>query len=157
MVPRHHIDLMCTCLFPKRVYFYIFLRILQYWVSQNFANYHCFWNLAFFMKCESLMNNYAISLFSSTPCAFIFLSLWIIITRYTLLKNLFGYVGSCWGPLMDRNLVAWSRPIRKRKRLIFLGLRRKPIKSLAWGLLCSRRPQVPSYGVKVQSTFSRRS
>ena len=32
----------------------------------------------------------------------------------------------------------------ERKRLIFLGLRRKPIKPLAWGLLCSRRPQAPS-------------
>ena len=32
----------------------------------------------------------------------------------------------------------------KRKRLIFLGLRRKWIKSLTQGLLCSRRPQGPS-------------
>ena len=33
----------------------------------------------------------------------------------------------------------------ERKRLIFLGLHRKPIKSLKWDLLCSRRPQVPSW------------
>ena len=32
----------------------------------------------------------------------------------------------------------------ERKRLIFLGLCRKPIKLLAWGLLCSWRPQAPS-------------
>ena len=32
----------------------------------------------------------------------------------------------------------------ERKRLIFYGLRRKPVKPLAWGLLCSRRPQAPS-------------
>ena len=32
----------------------------------------------------------------------------------------------------------------ERKRLIFLGLLRKPIKPLAWGLLCSQRPQAPS-------------
>ena len=32
----------------------------------------------------------------------------------------------------------------ERKRLIFLGLCRKPIKSLARGLLFSRRPQAPS-------------
>ena len=33
---------------------------------------------------------------------------------------------------------------RERKRLIFLGLHRKPIKPLTQDLLCSRRPQVPS-------------
>ena len=32
----------------------------------------------------------------------------------------------------------------ERKRLIFLGLRRKPIKPLARGLLCSQRSQAPS-------------
>ena len=32
----------------------------------------------------------------------------------------------------------------ERKRLIFLGLHRKPIKSLTQGLLCSRRPQALS-------------
>ena len=32
----------------------------------------------------------------------------------------------------------------ERKRLIFLGLCRKPIKPLAQGLLCSQRPQAPS-------------
>ena len=55
---------------------------------------------------------------------------------------------SCWGPLTDWNLVVQSRPIRKQRRekesLIFLGLRRKPIKSLTQGLLCSWRPQAPS-------------
>ena len=30
------------------------------------------------------------------------------------------------------------------KRLIFLGLHRKPIKPLTWDFLCSRRPQAPS-------------
>ena len=32
----------------------------------------------------------------------------------------------------------------EKKRLIFLGLHRKPIKPLTWDLLCSRRPQAPS-------------
>ena len=32
----------------------------------------------------------------------------------------------------------------ERKRLIFLGLHRKPIKPLTWDLLCSQRPQAPS-------------
>ena len=32
----------------------------------------------------------------------------------------------------------------ERKKLMFLGLHRKPIKPLAWDLLCSRRPQAPS-------------
>ena len=57
-------------------------------------------------------------------------------------------IHDCWGPLMDRNLVVWSQPIRskgERKRLIFLGLHRKPIKSLTRGLLCSWRPQAPSW------------
>ena len=48
---------------------------------------------------------------------------------------------------MDQNLVVQSRLIKKkeeRKRLIFLGLCRKPIKPLTQGLLCSRRPQAPS-------------
>ena len=37
-----------------------------------------------------------------------------------------------------------DKKVKERKRLIFLGLRRKPIKPLAWGLLCSRRPRAPS-------------
>ena len=37
-----------------------------------------------------------------------------------------------------------DKKVKERKRLIFLGLHRKPIKPLAWGLLCSRRPQAPS-------------
>ena len=37
-----------------------------------------------------------------------------------------------------------DKKVKERKRLIFLGLRRKPIKPLAWGLLCSWRPQAPS-------------
>ena len=37
-----------------------------------------------------------------------------------------------------------DKKVKERKRLIFLGLRRKPIKPLAQGLPCSRRPQVPS-------------
>ena len=32
----------------------------------------------------------------------------------------------------------------ERKRLILFGLRRKPIKPLAWGLLSLQRPQAPS-------------
>ena len=52
----------------------------------------------------------------------------------------------CWGPLMDGTW--WSgvddKKVKERKRLIFLGLHRKPIKPLAWGLFCSRRPQAPS-------------
>ena len=47
---------------------------------------------------------------------------------------------------MDRNLVVGvdDKKVKERKRLIFLGLHRKPIKSLTQGLLCSRRPQAPS-------------
>ena len=46
---------------------------------------------------------------------------------------------------MDQYLVVWSPLIKgERKTLIFLGLHRKPIKPLAQGLLCSRRPQAPS-------------
>ena len=37
-----------------------------------------------------------------------------------------------------------DKKVKERKRLIFLGLRRKPIKPLAWGLLFSWRPQAPS-------------
>ena len=37
-----------------------------------------------------------------------------------------------------------GKKVKERKRLIFLGLCRKPTKPLAQGLLCSRRPQVPS-------------
>ena len=37
---------------------------------------------------------------------------------------------------------------RKRKRLIFLGLHRKPMKSLIQGSRCSRRHLVPSRGVE---------
>ena len=32
----------------------------------------------------------------------------------------------------------------EKKRLIFPGLRRKPVKPLTWDLLCSQRPQAPS-------------
>ena len=47
---------------------------------------------------------------------------------------------------MDGNLVVRvnDKKVKERKRLIFLGLRRKPVKPLAQGLLCSRRPQAPS-------------
>ena len=37
-----------------------------------------------------------------------------------------------------------DKKVKERKRLIFLGLRRKPVKPLAWGLLFSWRPQAPS-------------
>ena len=37
-----------------------------------------------------------------------------------------------------------DKTVKERKRLIFLGLPRKPIKPLARGSLCSRRPQAPS-------------
>ena len=37
-----------------------------------------------------------------------------------------------------------DKKVKERKRLIFLGLRRKPIKPLARGFLCSWRPQMPS-------------
>ena len=43
-----------------------------------------------------------------------------------------------WWPGVD------DKKVKERKRLIFLGLQRKPIKPLARGLLCSQRPQVPS-------------
>ena len=38
-----------------------------------------------------------------------------------------------------------DKKVKERRRLIFLGLRRKPIKPLAQGVLCLRRPQVPSW------------
>ena len=66
----------------------------------------------------------------------------------------------CWGPLMDRNLVVWSQPIRskgERKRLIFLGLHRKPIKPLHGACSVHRGLRCPLDGVKVQSTFLRGS
>ena len=37
-----------------------------------------------------------------------------------------------------------DKKVKERKRLIFLGLQRKPIKPLPRGLLCSQRPQAPS-------------
>ena len=37
-----------------------------------------------------------------------------------------------------------SKKKGRERGLIFLGLHRKPIKLLAWNLLCSRRPQAPS-------------
>ena len=51
------------------------------------------------------------------------------------------------GLIMDWNLMVRGWTIEKkeeRKRLIFLGLHRKPIKSLTRDLLCSQRPQAPS-------------
>ena len=53
-----------------------------------------------------------------------------------------------------------DKKIEARKRLIFLGLHRKPIKSQTRDLLCSRRPQAPSWSpeaVKTQSVFPFRS
>ena len=43
-----------------------------------------------------------------------------------------------WWSVVDNKIV------KERKRLIFLGLRRKPIKPLAQGFFCSQRPQEPS-------------
>ena len=37
-----------------------------------------------------------------------------------------------------------TKKVKERKRLIFLGLHRKPVKLLIRGLLCSWRPQTPS-------------
>ena len=48
---------------------------------------------------------------------------------------------------MDQNLVVWSQQEEskgERKRLIFLGLQRKPIKPLVQGLHCSQRHKAPS-------------
>ena len=45
-------------------------------------------------------------------------------------------LGTWWSGVDDKK-------VKERKRLIFLGLHRKPIKPLAQGLLCSRRPQAP--------------
>ena len=47
---------------------------------------------------------------------------------------------------MDGNLVVRvnDKKVKERKRLIFLGLRRKPRKPLARGSLSSWRPQAPS-------------
>ena len=53
----------------------------------------------------------------------------------------------CWGPLMDQNLVVWSRLIRKQrgeKEADIPWFMQKANKAPAWGLLCSQRPQVPS-------------
>ena len=47
------------------------------------------------------------------------------------------WTGTWWSRVDDKK-------VKERKRLIFLGLCRKPIKSLTWGLICSRRPQAPS-------------
>ena len=61
----------------------------------------------------------------------------------------------CWGPAPAGSrdtfrMMASAREkelkVKGRERcLIFLGLHRKPIKLLTWNLLCSRRPQVPSW------------
>ena len=58
---------------------------------------------------------------------------------------------SCRGPApagskdtLRMNGISERESKGERKRLIFLGLHRKPIKPLTWDLLCSRRPQVPS-------------
>ena len=56
-------------------------------------------------------------------------------------------VATCWGPLMDWNLVVWSWPIRKQRREKEADIpwfRQKANKAPARGLLCSRRPQAPS-------------
>ena len=56
-------------------------------------------------------------------------------------------VATCWGPLMDWNLVVWSWPIRKQRREKEADtpwFRQKANKAPARGLLCSRRPQAPS-------------
>ena len=60
---------------------------------------------------------------------------------------------------MDQNLVIRSQPISKgeRKRLIFLGLRRKPIKPLHGACSVHKGLRSPLDGVKVQSTFLRGS
>ena len=39
---------------------------------------------------------------------------------------------------------------------MFLGLRRKPVKSLTRGLLCSRRPQAPSWWAEGTECFLKR-
>jgi len=80
-------------------------------------------------------------------------------------------VGNCQGPALAGSRdtlrmdgVGERESKGEKKRLIFLGLHRKPIKPLIWDLLCSRRPQAPSQwsedterllsGVETQSAFS---
>ena len=59
---------------------------------------------------------------------------------------------------IDKNVV--DKKIEERKRLIFLGLHKEPIKLQDKKLPCSRRPQVLSRspeGVKKQNVFALRS
>ena len=59
---------------------------------------------------------------------------------------------------IDKNVV--DKKIEERKRLIFLGLHRKPIETQTRDLLCSWRLQVPSQSpeaVKMQNAFPFRS
>ena len=61
---------------------------------------------------------------------------------------------------MDQNLVVRVDQYKskgERKRLIFLGLRRKPIKPLAQGGSVHKGLRHPLEGVKVQSAFLRGS
>ena len=125
--------------FSKACVLLHFLRIWQYWLSHIFASYHCFWNLAFFMKCESLINKYAVALFSSTTWTFIFLSLWIIITRYALKK----FIWLCWVLIVVCeceisswgmwNLVPWP------------GIKPRPLALGAWNLSHWITREVPRY------------
>ena len=49
-----------------------------------------------------------------------------------------------------------DKKVKERRRLTFLGLRRKPIRPLAQGVLCLRRPQVPSrWGEGVERLLER--
>ena len=49
-----------------------------------------------------------------------------------------------------------DKKVKQRRRLTFLGLRRKPIRPLAQGVLCLRRPQVPSrWGEGVERLLER--
>ena len=60
---------------------------------------------------------------------------------------------------MDRNLVVGvdDKKVKERKRLIFLGLHRKPIKPLHRACSVHEGLRHPLNGVKTQSTFSRGS
>ena len=60
---------------------------------------------------------------------------------------------------MDRNLVVGvdDKKVKERKRLIFLGLHRKPIKPLHRACSVHEGLRRPLDGVKAQSTFSRGS
>ena len=60
---------------------------------------------------------------------------------------------------MDRNLVVGvdDKKVKERKRLIFLGLHRKPIKPLHRACYVHRGLRRPLNGVKAQSAFWRGS